>query len=208
MTTSTATFTNSDGVELPTHSASWLLGNAAASDFVILSNALRTPFNRSICLFDYFDASYANDQYAEATITQVGSANQFMGVAVRCSPGYGYTFYHSAGSWVLKKTLNYGVPTDLAVDLARTLSPGDVLRLEAIGTTVIAKINSSIVASVSDADIGSGAPGVSGEGSAASGTYTLLDNWTGSDSFGSGVPADLMYPAKRKIVIDRYVSRS
>jgi hypothetical protein len=175
----TESFTNTNGTSLFTHSASWVIGNALSSDFVIDSNALRTPFNRNIVLFAYYAGSFSNDQYSEAKITQVGSSTQRMGVSVRASAGYSYDVVSDGGRWLLRKSLNYSV-TDLA-DGLYTLSAGDVLRIEASGTTITAKRNGSVLTSITDSSIASGNPGVAGQGEAASGTYTLLDDWVGDD---------------------------
>jgi len=175
----TESFTNTNGTELFTHSASWQIANALSSDFVIDSNALRTPFNRGITLAAYYAGTFAADQYAEAKITQVGSASQRMGVAVRAGAGSAYVLQAGSSGWVLAKLVNYGY-VELGTG-AWTLSAGDVVRVEASGTTITAKRNGSTVTTVTDASHASGNPGVSGEGSAASGTYTLLDDWVGDD---------------------------
>jgi hypothetical protein len=175
----TESFTNTNGTELFTHSASWQIANALTSDFVIDSNALRTPFNRGITLAAFYAGSFSNDQYAEAKITQVGSVDQRMGVAVRAGAGNGYLFQASSNLWLLAKLVNYSF-TSLA-QASWTLTAGDVIRIEASGTTITAKRNGSTVTTITDASHASGNPGVSGEGSAASGTYTLLDDWVGDD---------------------------
>jgi hypothetical protein len=175
----TESFTNVNGTELFTHSASWQISNALTSDFVIDSNALRTPFNRGFTLAAYYAGTFSNDQYAEAKITQVGSATQRMGVAVRAGAGSAYVFLVGSGEWFLAKLVSFGYVGLTSGSL--TLTANDVIRLEASGTTITAKQNGSTISTVTDASHASGNPGVCGDGSAASGTYTLLDDWVGDD---------------------------
>lgn len=175
----TDSFTNTNGTELLTHSANWNAGNMLSSDFVIDSNAVRTPFNRNISLFAYYSGTFSDDQYAEATITQVGSADQFMGVCVRASAGNGYVVRFDSDELFLEKHVAYGYT--LIANVANALSTNDVIRLEVSGTTLTVKANSNPIYSTTDASLSSGAPGVAGQGGAASGTYTLLDDWTGAD---------------------------
>ena len=147
---------------------------------MIDSNALRTPFDRNIILFAYWDDTFSADQYAEARISQVGSNRSWMGVCVRASAGYSYALgVEPGGLWYLYKTNNYSVST--LANGTTTLSAGDVIRLEASGTTLTAKRNGSVLATATDSAIASGAPGVYGQGEATSGTYTLLDDWVGAD---------------------------
>lgn len=175
----TDAFTNVNGTQLLTHSANWNAGNMLASDFVIDTNALRTPFSRALTLFGFYSGTFSNDQYAEGKITQVGTAGQYMGVVVRSSSGNGYGFYVTPGTYNVWKTVSF-VWTSLASG-AITLTAGDVVRLEVSGTALSAKQNGSTIWSGTDSALSSGAPGVSGTGEAASGTYTLLDDWVGDD---------------------------
>lgn len=177
----TDSFTASDGTQLTGYSANWSLGNALSSDFVIDTNALRTPFSRAIALHAYRnDGSFADDQYAEAKIAQVGSAAQYMGVCVRAGNGDAYAFVVDGTNYLMWKLIGYGSYTQLAF-AALAVTAGDTIRLEASGTTLTAKLNGATVTTVTDSALASGRPGVAGQGGAASGTYTLLDDWVGAD---------------------------
>lgn len=173
----TDAFTNSNGTQLTTHSGSWNLGNALASDFVIDTNALRTPFNRNVVLFDYYSGTFPANQLAQGKLTQIGSALQHMGVCVRASAGQGYTLEADGSNWYLWKVTSYS-PTAISSG-ARTQSANDVILLRIIGTSLFASIGGATVYTGTDATIATGAPGVAGRGEAASGTYTLLDDWSG-----------------------------
>ena len=175
----TDSFTASNGTQLTGYSANWSLGNALASDFIIDTNAIRTPFNRAITLFAYYSGSFSNDQFAEGKIAQVGSVGQYMGVVVRSGEGNGYGCYVTSGAFNVWKTVSYSW-TSLASG-GITLNAGDVIRLEVSGTTLTAKQNGSTLWSGADSALSSGAPGITGTGEAASGTYTLLDDWVGDD---------------------------
>lgn len=177
----TDSFTASNGTELTGYSANWSLGNALSSDFVIDTNAVRTPFSRAIALHAYRnDGVFANDQYAEAKIAQVGSAAQYMGVCVRSGNGDAYALVVDGTNYLMWRLVGYGSYTQLAF-AALTVSAGDTIRLEASGSTLTAKLNGSTVTTVVDATLTSGRPGVAGQGGASSGTYTLLDDWVGDD---------------------------
>lgn len=176
----TDSFTGTTGAQLQTYNSNWQTGNMLASDFVLDTNALKTPFSRAVTLFAFYGGSWTVDHYAEATLTQIGAADQFMGVCVRASNGNAYTFVADDAGWTLDKTVAFGVPANLASG-ARSQSANDVLYLSANGTTLTAKINGTTVATVTDSALTTGAPGVAGYGGAASGTAMLLDAWTGLD---------------------------
>lgn len=171
-------FTAANGTQLVAL-GTWANANALDSDFVVESNALRTPFNRAVSLLAYYVGTFADDQYAQGTITQVGSSLQRMGVAVRCSAGNGYFLCAHVGGWTLAKLVGFSF-TSLASG-SFTLATSDVLYLEAAADQIVAKRNGSTLATVTDTSHVSGNPGVSGIGEAASGTYTLLDAWQGGD---------------------------
>lgn len=176
----TESFTASNGTELTGYSANWSLGNALSSDFVIDTNAVRTPFNRPVALHVHWNAgSFSNDQYAEAKLAQVGSAGQRIGVCVRAGAGNAYAFVTDGTFYIFYKLSGYSYT--LLAQAVRAVSAGDVIRLEASGTTLTAKHNGATVATVTDSTLSSGQPGIAAIGEATSGTYTLLDDWVGDD---------------------------
>lgn len=176
----TESFTNSNGTQLVAHSANWSIGNGLNTDFIIDTNAVRTPFDRGSALFALYSGSFANDQYAEGKIAQVGSDQQFLGVCVRASLGNAYGFVVDGDQYYLWRLVNFGGYTTLAQGSV-TISAGDIVRLEASGTTLTAKKNGSTVTTITDSTFSSGAPGVAGFSFTTSGTYTLLDDWVGND---------------------------
>ena len=177
----TDSFTAGDGTQLTGYSANWSLGNALASDFVIDTNAVRTPFNRGLALHAYRnDGTFANDQYAEAKIKQVGSAGQYMGVCVRAGDGDCYAFAVDGTYYYFWRLVGYGGYTTLS-EGALSVAANAVIRLEAAGTTLTAKLNGATVTTVTDSTFAGGRPGISGSGAASSGTYMLLDDWVGAD---------------------------
>ncbi len=186
----TESFTATDGTEL-VDLGNWNNANALDSDFIIQSNALRTPFNRNLALVAYYSGTFPNDQAASARIVQVGSSLQRMGVAVRCSPGNGYFFQAHLGGWELSKLQNYGYT--LLDQGSFTLVDNDDLYLEIVGQTLVAKRNATILTTLNDASHTSGNPGVSGTGEAASGTYCLLDTWVGGAISAGGSAAVQSY---------------
>ena len=175
----TDSFTASNGTQVTGYSASWQIGNALASDFVIESNAVRTPFNRNLALHLHWNGVFSSDHFAEAKITQVGSVNQLIGVCVRASPGNAYAFIVDGTNFQIWKNVAYSFSA-LTSGL-QAVTAGDTIRLEASSTTLTAKVNGATIATLTDASLSGGAPGIAGNSDTSGSVYTLLDDWVGDD---------------------------
>lgn len=152
--------------------------------------------------------SFANDQFAEATITTVAS-NAFIGVAVRCSTGSGgsyYGFYADNSTRYLVRVVN-GAYTSLAT-LGTGFANNDVVRLEVTGSTLSAYINGVLWTSTTDTNLTSGSPGLT---SWANNTSARLDDFTAADlsttiNFSATVTGTSTTPDTAALLVSRPLS--
>jgi hypothetical protein len=132
--------------------------------------------------------SFANDQYSEATLTDVTTS--YAGLCVRMQPGInGYTAnIYAANSSSLYKWVN-GVETFLGdFNRAMTLVNGDVMRLEVVGATLTLKQNGVTRGTINDSTHTSGQAGVYFYPSPGP---VFLDNWTGGPTTGVNIVSAL-----------------
>ncbi len=107
--------------------------------------------------------TFQDDQYSEAVFTEM--TGDYIGVVVRCAAAaetyYGYTS-GSTNSYLFKVV--GGVQTSLGT--GAPFGAGDVIRLEASGTTITPKRNGAVadIGAVVDVSIASGYAGVGGYG--------------------------------------------
>lgn len=186
MTTVTDNFTGTNGTQLPTYSANWTTtGNAAAGSYLILSNGATSPVDNSLTLFfNSWNASFANNQYAQLTISQVGGAGQFFGLALRVSNGNAYTVIGDAGNWRVQKTVAFAVTTIMSGTF--TLATSDVLYLSAVGTGLSFLRNGSSLYTGTDSSLSAGSVGLASTSESGSGASIIGDSFIGSDVFGFG----------------------
>ena len=177
----TESFTNSNDVQLTTHSANWTLNNG---DFDIQSNALANDAADTQNLAHWNADAFADDQYAESTRTDVSYYE--LGVAVRCaaSAHTGYIYVVKTNGKRLRRWIA-GASTVLATSDTGA-SNDDIIRLEASGTTITPILNGSTdsdLGAQTDSSIESGSAGVCGY---ADSTGDLLDDWEGGNLGGGG----------------------
>lgn len=154
------------------------------------SNSL--GFNNSAgsdCLYYYSGTTFADDQYAQATISALPSGAtssrpallvrrsvdaNYVGVQVRDVDNTGATtlFIYSNFNGNLSST-------------SATIAAGDVIRLEASGTNYTVKINGSTVLTGSESTSTAGAPGFGGFNSTASNGFRW-DNFEAGDLASGG----------------------
>lgn len=174
----TENFTDSNGVKLTTHSASWTLNSG---DFAIQSNGLVNDSGSGAECGAHWNAdAFNDDQYAQVVVA--ASSASYMGPAVRCAASAGtyygvyqngsdgYFFKMVAGSWTQIGYLGSG------------LAVSDTLRLEASGTTITYKVNGTTESEQTDSSIASGSGGVTGW---SDGNFTRLDDWEGGNLGGA-----------------------
>ena len=127
--------------------------------------------------------TFANDHFAEVTITQTAS-NAFIGPAVRVSSGGNYYGFYADNATRYLISVVGGTWTQLAT-LGTGFSNGDVVRLEVEGTTLRAYVNSTLWTSVTNSSLSSGSAGLT---SWANNTDGRVDDFTAAD-LGAGAIA-------------------
>jgi hypothetical protein len=137
--------------------------------------------------------SFTDDQFSEATITVHPASSKWVGVTVRAaSDGTEYLLiaFNNGGtdSWLLFKRAGAGSFAQIGSTVVTPIVVSQVMRLEAEGTTITAKIDGAPIITQTDSDIAGGAPGISNSG-VADPANGALDNWSGGD-----VTADVFVP--------------
>lgn len=170
-------FTDTNGTALATHNSNWVVNFGA---FAINTNSAYANSASAISMAHWQGSSFANDQYAQATVAAIGSAGS-IGVAVRCASGTtatGYVFYSDMYLSYLFKYVA-GSFTQIG-STGQAFAAGDVIRLEVIGTTLRPLINGSLwnQGEKTDSSISSGYAGIGGYGNS---TTSRIDDWSGGD---------------------------
>ena len=178
----TDSFTDSNGTHLADHGTSWTQNNGIHD---IISNAC-SPDDLADNLAHWNADSFANDQYAQATVVGLHSVAK-IGVAVRVAAaaanGYGLIYNNSNIRIVRSDT---GTFTTLGATFT-VPSATDKIRLEISGTTLdyLLDTGGGFVSqgTRTDATYSSGSAGVAGEGNSGSAS---IDDWEGGDLAGGG----------------------
>lgn len=174
----------------------WLTAFAISSNQIYNSNA-----SVGTAAVDTLN-TYNNDQYAQIVYKNTGTG--YIGVAVRCDTAdlngtvsaahkQCYLFECTAGDRYFSKKVA-GTETQLADD-GGSPSVNDILRLEASGTTITAKINGTTIFTVTDSALSSGSAGIFAEGNDIT---SLGDNWEGGNLAGAAENQDWMGCAPRQ----------
>ena len=161
------------------------VGGTVAADWPIVSGSIRpTNYMRGA----YWTAITDANHYSELTFTSA-QADAAGGPAVRMTStvgvGYSATYYPN-GPFVRLSRGGSGEywTTTLGSDWSGSLTSGDVIRIEANGSSITVKRNgTTIIGPVTDTTYTTGSPGMS---SIYSGTYVSWDAWGGDALGGSG----------------------
>jgi hypothetical protein len=183
----TDAFTDTNGTVLTSHSGgvTWSGMTGASTGCEVQTNAAQSSgagnggHNRDS------GNTYNNDQYAQITTTNAAGDKGQIGPAVRCASGaftkYGYEITANGREFYKRVAGTY---TGLgATFVGATAVDGDVVRLEANGTTITPKLNGSIDSghgAVTDSSIASGSAGIGGwwDGTVSS---TRAADWEGGN---------------------------
>jgi len=182
----TDAFTDTDGVDLTTHSANWTYNNAGdgTKTLLISTNAIR-PNSSGVLIAAHINSeTFSDGQYAKGTIAALTTI-VYIGVAVRCISSSTRTFYSYYGNSTDSNldVLVAGTSTNLGNSLSWSVS--DVVGLYAFGTTITPKINDVVDAGIgqqTDSSITSGYAGIVGLGAS---TSIRLDNFEGGNYDGT-----------------------
>lgn len=165
MTTRGDTFVDTSGTGIISHTATgpnggWTWGNTDGTGSVCQINASNQVKLTGSVLGQIIAASVGSDDQS-AQVGVMADTNSFH-VAVRASGGssssgnfYGGRF--AAGKWEVWKFVS-GSFTNLLSSSA-TLTPGDVAKIQAVGSTITFSVNGSVLLNTTDASITTGSPG-------------------------------------------------
>jgi len=171
----TDTFTAADGTALQTYNASWSINCGA---FAINTNAVYPNSVGAECGAGWNADTFDNAQYAQGVLA--AEVSVCIGPAVRvASDGTSDTYYgYYNGTYLFKQVT--GSWAQLGSN-GSNWSVGDVIRLEADGTTITPKINGvtdSAIGARTDTAIASGRAGICGW---SVNTGDRLDTWEGGN---------------------------
>lgn len=155
------------------------------NSWVVNSNAAKPNTAAAFNTSTYTGAgAFPNDQWAQATVGNLAT-NAAPGPCIRRGAGGGYVFYKAYGGtgWVLDKFDGTGTNIGPLSSGGSGISNGDVLYIEAQGTTLICKVNGSQVVSFTDSTYSAGYPGLWTFSDAATET---LDDFSAGDFAGGG----------------------
>lgn len=180
-------FTNTDGVIITTHNASFSL---VIGGLYILSNALQNAAASQA--IGYWNAdSFSADQYCQMTAAGVsGTATQWFGPACRVLTTGAETCYFfnwgKAGAAQRRYGKRIAGSNTVLSNDNTAATPGDVFKLQCVGTTITALINGGTWNSTTDSAISAADP--AGIYSQGGGTANLGDDFL-ADNYSAGHPA-------------------
>lgn len=195
MTTRTDTFVDTAGTALESHTATgtnggwtWTDTGTAGAAAIGASNQLKLASD-NVAL--YLAATVgSNDQFAQCTIEHV-TTNSFQ-LCVRASfAASNPTFYgmrtSSGGTLQLFKCVA-GAFTQLGTN-GSAATIGDVLKLQASGTTITAFLNGTANITQTDTDISTGVPGLQVRNGDGAPVDPWIQSWSADQVGGGGTPA-------------------
>jgi len=187
--------------------ANWVEIESSTTVFQVTSNTLRIRKTTTARGLAHFNQSFNNDQFSELEYRGNISA-AFGGPAIRIDPAstvadctcYG-VMVDDGGSPDIRLlkwngvAMTFVAATTLATD-SHSVSVGEVIRIEATGTTIRVLVDDVEKISVTDADIGSGRLGMVSPSIAGFTLVGIWDNFAGGDLNGgiSLNPADQLKP--------------
>lgn len=132
------------------------------SAHLISNNTAEPTFLDTETVSRWTSATYVDgaDQFAVTTVGGLSGVNSTIGPVIRCDSGalnMYWVFAPTSGTAILYKRVA-GVDTSLGT-FAYTAAAGDIVYLDAIGTTVRVYVNTVLKLSVTDSAVASGRPG-------------------------------------------------
>lgn len=175
----TDAFTRADNVDL---GANWDSGYTGFNNLQIVSNAVRSTVTAALNVETVNTATYGPTR-AQVTITSFSGTDWLPRLYVRASApaslnGYEVTAGDSGflGSTIRVRRFDAGAATGLTTDSSVTWVAGDVMMLEAVGSTISVYRNGSFVVSTTDATYSTGRAGV-GISNDTSTANTVVDDF-------------------------------
>ena len=139
----------------------------------------------------YSAVTWPNDQWSQCVAVAAVDGGNEIGPVVRGSTSadtkYQASVHGALGGSVVTRIQKFiSGSYSLIADSTATVNPGDILYLEAVGTTITLKVNGSTVASTTDTDIASGNAGLCIYNGTGTDTGNQIDDWSGGDFSGGG----------------------
>lgn len=163
-------------------SANWTQVAAQSISADVVSNRLRVTSSGGFqaCRYTY-DITPANDQYLAFVWQGTTATGAFvfdffvrLSVSGTAFTGYGVQYGHNAGGYMQIKRWTNDAEADLGSSVTRPLIPGDLVRLEAEGTTIRVLVNGAEILSRTDS---THSAGKSGFRLITDAGFTEFDNW-------------------------------
>lgn len=169
-------FNRADG-NLQTGSANWTL--VGTGNLAISANEITPARSGNPVLYRWNADTFANDQYAQLTITNV-TTNGALGPAARVQTAttgaYFLSTFSGASQSFLMKIINNGAMTQIGSGF--TTANGDIIRLEVEGTSLRVYKNTVLQFTQTDSSLATGSGGLFGNDFDDTCTG---DNWTAGD---------------------------
>jgi 6-phosphogluconolactonase (cycloisomerase 2 family) len=174
---------NFDRTDSNSLGSNWTEVEDSATAWGISSNQIHTGSSNG---FAYWNASFNNNQNSQIAWDHrdsVGDSKAGPGIRLSgtLSNFYGYVaHYNGSNTLYLTKYVNesiYSDPSEIT-SASVTLSQGDIVKIEAISTSIKVYVNNVEKISVTDSSISSGSPGIFHR----NGVNNAWDNWQGADA--------------------------
>jgi hypothetical protein len=180
----TDNFNRADSTDL---GASWDVV-PGESNCQIVANAVRAGVGGGAdCSESYNGVTWPNDQYSQIVI--VSLSDRFVGPVVRASTSANTLYLVECATTNIYLYKVVSASGTLLVNYSGTVSVGDIIRLEAQGTTLRVFQNGTQRISTTDTSIASGRAGIHINLPGSQFDTAVLDNWEGGDfSTGGGGP--------------------
>lgn len=166
------TFTGADGTALTTYSANWTINTGS---FLLISNALRANVSGGFSLARWSADVFPNDQKAQVDYVPAAGSNGAIGPAVRISTAGATSCYglYTDTSNLRFFRLDAGSYSEFAT--TTPLVFGDVMRIEAEGSTIRVYVNGVLWTSTTDSTYSAGSGGIA---AFADFSYRRVDNFS------------------------------
>lgn len=179
-------FGSANGTLLTTHSANWTV--PTSTTVTIQGSAVGCTNNAGICYGRVNSETFADDHYAQCVV-KTPLPNYYQGPHVRL-PGSGtggYKFVVDDNEFLIQE-INSGGSDAVLTSTTGTVNANDILYLEAVGTTLTAKVNGTTKLTTTDATWTTGYAGVGGYNQVTTVTTRCDDFEAGNVSAGSSAP--------------------
>jgi hypothetical protein len=174
------TFNRSNG-DLGSSWTSYLPGGVFTPPRIISNTVQNTASNQAMAAF-WSANLFANDQFAEFSVTTSNGSGPVFSPAVRLTSSGGYQCAFKSGihnaTGIYKTTGTSS--TLLSAGVTQTVTSGDVLRCEVQGTTITQYYNGAALQAASDTTYTTGAPGFVNYSNATAASISI-HNWSGGN---------------------------